>query len=123
MEAEAAITRFCIAELRAAAKRMVHRLRRDPATGIYGHARSHRTLWDELQFEATNGPTGQLESAWQAALQPHASGIVASMAPHTQALLSWHLASLELADPDDGIDEQAICEAICLSLKCLAMEG
>lgn len=113
MEPETAITRFAMAELTAAGWRMAHRLRRIPASGIYGDAYEHRTLWAELRFEASNGPTDLLETAWDQTLHPFAKDVSSKLTQHTKVLLSYYLDEF----PDNGrcgaVDENAICLAIC----------
>lgn len=117
MEADSAIIRFCLAELRAAGRRMRHRLQRFPATDIYGDDHRHRTLWDELRFEVENGPTLELEAAWEDALRPMARDVIEHMPAHTQALIGWHLSSLKSNDPEESFDEEeainAVCDAAC----------
>jgi hypothetical protein len=123
MEPETAITRFALAELAAAARRMAHRLRRIPASGIYGDAHRHRTLWDELRFAAANGPGIFLEDAWEQTLRDICKGVLEGMPGHSKALLSWHLTSLGESTPDDAIDEAALRDAVCTAVMKLAGEG
>lgn len=113
MEASRAITRFALVELEAAGRRMRYRMQRLPAAGIFGDDTGHRTLWDELRFDIQNGPAPALEVAWDQSLRAIAFDVVERMSEHMQALLSWHLASLDTDLPDDGVNEDALIEAVC----------
>lgn len=103
MTPDLAIFRFALEELASAGRRVAHRLRRMPASGIYGDDHRHRTLWDEFCFEQENGPTFQLEWAWVETLHPILVEVVERLPEHTARLLSWHLASLDDNDPDDSV--------------------
>lgn len=120
MKAGRAITRFALAELQAAGRRMRHRLQRCPASGVYGDNTLHRTLWDEFRHDLKFGPAPALEDAWDHTLRAFASGIVERMPTHTQALLGWHLANLELIEPDDVIDQEALVGAVCEAAREIA---
>lgn len=113
MEASRAIIRFALVELEAAGRRMRFRLQRCPATGVFGDHTGHRTLWDELRHDMKHGPAPALEVAWDQTLSALAFGVLERMPKHTQALLSWHLASLDPDLPDDAINEDALIDAVC----------
>lgn len=113
MDADTALMHFCMAELRAAGRRVSWRLQRLPASGIYGDDFGRRTLWDELRYEVENGPTELLEGAWEVTLAPIASDVIAKMPDHTKHLLSWHLNSFEEESPHDAIDMSALVQAVC----------
>ena len=120
MEADTAILRFSLAELRAAGRRMKVRLQRFPATGIFGDANRHRTLWSELRHELQHGPTLMLESTWHDTLLPFARDVVAKTPEHTKTLLCWYLTYYQGREPDGTIDEEALANAVCESVKELA---
>lgn len=51
-----------------AARRLVHRLQRISASGIYGGDYRHRSLWDEFCHEQQNGPYFD-EDVWDETLE------------------------------------------------------
>lgn len=120
MEPDTAILRFSLAELRAAGRRMRHRLQRFPATGIYGDDYRHRTLWSELLFEMEHGPDSMLEGAWHDTLLPFAREVVAKTPEHAKVLLCWYLTYFDGGEPDGTIDDEALANAVCRAVKELA---
>jgi hypothetical protein len=114
------ITRFCNAELRVYARSLRHRLRRLPAAGIFGDDYGHRSLWDEFEFEAENGPTAGLEWAWNGALSGVLCEVIDKLPEHHRCLLSWHLASLEGDEPEFCVNEDLLKDAVLSATRQLA---
>jgi len=113
MSAETAIMRFCSAELQAASRRLAHRLKRVPITGVYGDDYSHRNLWAELCFEVHNGRTPLLNTTWDHTLLSFAKEITANLNWHTKVLLSYYLEDFPENDGAAAVDELSISLAIC----------
>ncbi len=101
-------------------RRGAYRLQRMPATGIYGDDHGHRSLWDEYRFEAQEGPTPALESAWDQALSQVAQDVIEKTHAHTKALLSWHLLSMEEEEASDAIYQEGLEQAALEALTELA---
>src|SRR4051794_1514275 len=70
------------------ARRVIFRLQRIKATGIYGDDYQHRTLWDEYCHEVQEGPYEPLESAWEAAIDPILDSLIQKISPHEAVLLT-----------------------------------
>lgn len=121
MNPDRAIIRFALKELDSVGRRVVYRLRRIPASGIYGDDIGLRSLWDEFCFEQRNGPTDQLELDWNRTLWPYLCDAVDRLPNHTARLLSWHLASFEEGDPDDAIHPAGLRDAIRTTVEALAI--
>ena len=119
-----AVRRFARNEFDALARKIIYRMRRFPASGIYGGDVNHRTLWDEYRYEQHNGPSEPLVvTAWDETLRPYFDEIVKSIPAATAILLSiysvWELEdSLEIcgsAWPDgirDVLEKSLIHEAM-----------
>lgn len=120
MSPEKAISRFCLAEEQALARRFAHRLRRMKAAGVYDDACGHRTIWDEFCFEVQEGPTQMLAQAWDALIYPAALDVVKKCPRNVQAILSWNLESMEHEGPEDTVNEEALIEATIAAAKELA---
>lgn len=80
------------------ARRLIYRLQRLPATGIYGNDEGLRTVWDEYCFEVRNGPTYGLEWAWQSLIGPHVTAL-GSPGDDALGVVLSAAAAFELADP------------------------
>lgn len=107
-----AVRGFAQSELGAYANKIAYRMKRFPASGIYGDDPKHRTLWDEYCYEQHHGPTEALASAWDRALKPYLDEILEAIAADTAVLLSiysaWELgAPLEICGSvwPDGMSE------------------
>lgn len=85
-----AVRDFARREFNTCARRLVHRLQRIPASGIYGDNLGHKTLWDEFCYEKHNGPTAELQLAWHQAIDPHLESVIESIPRETAVLLSVH---------------------------------
>lgn len=90
-------------EFAALARKVIFRLRRLPASGIYGDGRRHGTLWDEYRHEVEHGSDEMLERVWDQTLDPILDDIIDRITPHSAKLLSVYAASLQ-----DEIDEAEV---------------
>jgi hypothetical protein len=107
-----AVRQFARSEFGALTRKVIYRLRRFPASGIYG-SEKHKTLWDEYCYEQNMGPSDpQIVTAWNGTLSPHFQEVIESIPAPTAILLSiysiWDLdASLELCGSiwQDGMKE------------------
>jgi hypothetical protein len=90
-----AVRSFARSEFDARARKIMHRLQRTPASGIYGDDLDHKTLWDEFCYETHNGPTDDLRRAWHQVIDPHLNTTIESIPEETAILLSiyscWEL--------------------------------
>lgn len=89
------VREFARSEFSAYARKIVYRMQRFPASGIYGWDLNHRTLWDEFCHEKHNGPIEELRQAWEQTLRPYLDEIIESIPATTAVLLSifscWEL--------------------------------
>jgi hypothetical protein len=76
-------------------RKVIFRLQRIEASGIFGNDYQHRTLWDEYCHENQNGPHDVLGYAWEATLGPILQYIIETVPHHEAVLLSigakWNL--------------------------------
>ena len=84
----AGVRAFASAELPALTRKVVYRLQRIQAPGIYGGDPEYKTLWDEYCHELQHGPTSLLERAWDQTLNPILSDVVDHIPHHHAVLLS-----------------------------------
>jgi RepB plasmid partitioning protein len=84
------------------ARKIVYRMQRFPASGIYGCDVKHKTLWDEFCYETQHGPIDELRYAWDQTLGPYLDEMIKSI-PATTAVLLSIFSCWELKDsPDFG---------------------
>jgi hypothetical protein len=90
-----AVLNFASTAYLALARKVVFRLQRLTASGIYGDDYQHKTIWDEFCREVQNGPYGLLESAWEATVDPILESITRNVPSEEAALLTigagWEL--------------------------------
>lgn len=107
------VCKFARNEFGAYARKIIYRMRRFPASGIYGCDLKHKTLWDEYRYEQDNGPSEPLvDMAWNETLRPYFDEVLKSIPADTAILLSiysvWELEGpLEICGSiwSDGIKE------------------
>lgn len=90
-------------EFAALARKVIFRLRRLPASGIYDDGRLHRTLWDEYRHEVEHGSDEKVEWAWDQTLKPILDDIIDRIIPHSAKLLSVYAASMQ-----DEVDDAEV---------------
>lgn len=83
-----AVSRYAHARFALHARRVIHRLQRIRATGVYGDDYRHRTLWDEYCHEIQNGPYELLEEDWGKTVSPIMFSVAQSVPDHEARLLS-----------------------------------
>lgn len=91
-----AVRKFARSEYSTAARRIIHRMRRFPASGIYRGEFKHKTLWEEYRHEQDNGPSEPLVvMGWNETLRPYFDEVLESFRADTAILLSiysvWEL--------------------------------
>jgi hypothetical protein len=122
-----AVRMFARSEFSAYTRKIVYRMRRFPASGLYGDP-EHRTLWDEYCFERHNGPNEPLRFAWDQTLRPYFDEVLKAIPANTAVLLSifscWELeGSLDVYGsvwPDgmkDVLEQSLIKEAMSRGQK------
>ena len=95
-----AVADFASVELASMARRIVSALQRMPATGIFGDDYSFRSLWDEYCHEVQNGPSYDLEWAWDATIAPFIQHQIDRLPVHARLLISIG-AEYERSDDDN----------------------
>jgi hypothetical protein len=91
-----AVCKFARNEFSANVRKIIYRMRRFPASGVYGDEFKHKTLWDEYCHEQDNGPSEPLiVMAWGETLSPYFEEVLKSIPADTAILLSiyslWEL--------------------------------
>jgi len=70
------------------ARRVIHRLQRITASGIFGDNCTHKALWDEYCHEVQHGSHDMLADAWGLTLRPFVDDIIGRTPTHVAAQLS-----------------------------------
>jgi hypothetical protein len=70
-----AVLKFAAARYEMLARRVIFRMQRMEAIGLYDDYR-HKTLWDEYCHEVQEGPDYLLESAWHATIDGFVDSVV-----------------------------------------------
>jgi hypothetical protein len=111
-----AVLQFSKACLDALARKVVFRLQRVKAIGIYDEY-EHRTLWDEYCHDVQNGPDDFFEQAWETTVDSAIHVVVEAIPRHEAALLTiaaiWNLGE----DTETYGAASVAPELICRSLK------
>lgn len=81
------------------ARKIVARLQRQRASGIFGDDIHPRSVWDEYCYEAQEGPHEQLTAAWDQLLIPIIDFVIGEV-PHEDAVLLSIGAAWELGEHD-----------------------
>jgi hypothetical protein len=95
-----AVLKFAAAAYEMLARRVIFRLQRIKATGIYGDDYRHKTLWDEYCHEVQEGPYDLLESVWGATIDVTLNSVIENI-PHHEAALLTIGAARELGREDE----------------------
>jgi hypothetical protein len=101
---ESAVFDFGHERFAALARRVLWRLQRIDATGIYGDDRSRKSLWDEFCYQTQEGPD-VLEGLWDTVIEPLCEEIVGALSKAERRLLFF--ASSEGASWEDDGSAQA----------------
>lgn len=106
-----AVRAYAQTEFDTLTRKVIYRLKRMDASGIYGDDYAYKTLWDEYCHEIQFGPTSLLEFAWEQTLTPFLDDIIEKIPRHSAVLLTiyaaWELdedmtdASEDMADASD----------------------
>lgn len=110
-----AVRAYARVEIDVLARKVIYRLQRFPASGIYGDEYKYKSLWDEYCHELQEGPHdlpgpfgNSPTEAWQMTMSPFINDVVDAVPQHSAVLLSiaafWEL--------DIEEDEQLI-GAVC----------
>jgi hypothetical protein len=86
-ETHLAVCRFASVELDKLTRRVVHMMQRMPASGTYGDY-PFKSIWDEYCHEQQNGPTEQLEYAWDQIIRPAISWPIGLLPDEVATLIS-----------------------------------
>ena len=79
-------------EFAALTRKVIHRLQRFQASGIFEDDYIYKTLWDEYCHEAQVGPHDLLESAWELTITPFLDDVIERIPNHSAMLLSIYAA-------------------------------
>ena len=97
-----AVCAYARVEIETLARKVIYRLQRTPASGIYGDDYAFQRLWDEYCYEVQEGPhnlPGVLspEDAWEELLPQFMQAVIERIPKHVAVLLSVY-AAFELDD-------------------------
>ena len=95
-----AVRGYARIELEGLIRRVIYRLQRIDASGIYGDDYAAKSLWDEWCHEVQVGPHDLLDNAWAQTLCPILEDVINSVPRHAAVLLSV-FAAWELDEDND----------------------
>jgi hypothetical protein len=103
----AAVRAYARREFAALIPKVIYRLQRLPATGVYGDDYAFKTLWDEYCYEIQEGPfdlPGVLSpaGAWDHTIPAFLDDVIERI-PHHQAILLSVFAAWELEVNDEKL--------------------
>lgn len=84
------------------ARRVIYRLQRLDASGIYGDDYRHKTLWDEFCHEVQWEPHDQLDSAWDMTIRPFLEAVIAPLSDNEKRVLFF------ATDEADELNEDVV---------------
>ena len=97
-----AVRAYARIELEGLTRRVIYRLQRIAASGIYGDDYAYKSLWDEWCHEVLEGSHDLLDDAWTQTLCPILDDVIDRLPRHAAVLLSV-FAACEL-DEDNDLD-------------------
>ncbi|WP_420723941.1 hypothetical protein [Hwanghaeella sp. LZ110] len=101
--AHEALRAYSRIEVEALVRRVVYRLQRIHASGIYGDDYAYKTLWDEWCHEVQERPhDDQVDRAWDQTFYPILDDVIDRVPRHAAVLISA-FAIWELEDNDNPI--------------------
>ena len=95
-----AVLAYARIELEGLTRRVIYRLQRINASGIYGNDYAYKSLWDEWCHEVQEGPVDLLDYAWTQTLCPILDDVIDRLPHHVAVLLSV-FAAWELDEGND----------------------
>jgi hypothetical protein len=91
------------------ARKVVYRLQRLDASGIYGDDYQHKTLWDEFCHEVQYGPhDDQIVGAWAMTSRPFLEAVITPLSEHEKMVL--FLATNEADEFDEDAREPIVSD-------------
>lgn len=98
--AHEAVLTYAQAEFDALTRKVIYRLQRFKASGIFSDDYAYRALWDEYCHEVQEGPHDLLQWAWEQTIKPFVDDVIERTPRHVAVLLSI-FAAWELDDRDE----------------------
>ena len=83
-----AVREFGRVEIEALSRRVIYRLQRITAVGIFGDGYIYKSVWDEFCHEVQEGPHTMLEDAWDSLVESHIADAVKRVAIESAVLLT-----------------------------------
>ena len=80
------VSTYAASRFEAYARKVIYRLQRLKASGIFGDDHNYKTVWDEYCYEIQEGPHGLLEQAWDHVIGNLLAEVVSKI-PHDEAVL------------------------------------
>ena len=119
----AGILEFSRTVYSALVRKVIFRLQRVAASGVYGDDYHHKTLWDEFCHEVQDGPYDPLERAWDATIDPILDTI-GNAIPHDEAVLLTIGAIWDLGEDEEHLPSRpgAIPDLIRSNLRRVLIE-
>lgn len=104
---QAAVRKYARIEIQALTRKVIFRLQRIPASGIFGDVYAYKSLWDEYCHEMQQGPHEILHHAWDQTLDPIIDELIDRIPKHSAALLSQY-STLDIDEAEDSDLDEAV---------------
>jgi hypothetical protein len=88
-----AVRAYARVEFAALTRKIIYRMRRCKASGIFGDDYAYKTLWDEYSHEVREGPHELLQCVWQDTIRVFIDDVIEQVPRHAAVLLSVFAAS------------------------------
>lgn len=119
-----AVLRYGWERFAALARKVIFRLQRLDASGIYGDDYQHKTLWDEFCHEVQWRPDDdQIESAWGVTIRPFLEAVIAPLSDNEKMVLFFATDEADELDEDivePVISDDALLRGVLSELQSLA---
>jgi hypothetical protein len=106
------------------ARKVVYRLQRLDASGIYGDDYQHKTLWDEFCHEVQCGPyDDQIVDAWAMTIRPFLEAVITPLSENEKMVLFLATDEADEFDEDAGepiVSDDALFGGVLSELRSLA---
>ena len=96
-----AVRTYARVEFEVLTRRVIFRLQRFRASGIFGDDYAYKTLWDEYCHEVQQGPHDLLQGVWEGTMSPFLDDVIERLPSHVAVLLSI-FAVWELEEHDEA---------------------
>lgn len=119
-EAWSALLSFAEDKYGSLARKMVARLQKIPASGVFSDDYQHKTLWDEFCHDIQYGPYDLLEGAWDITILPLANDIIHLIPNSEGRLLTMATDNFAFEGKPVFFTPDLVCDQMLVTLRGIA---